>query len=58
MEREQYLEYREKKTKHFMDTISQGIIGQNRTEKELRAMELGFKKGLDTATKGGKFVNQ
>lgn len=59
MEKEQYLAYREEKCKQFLESVRK--IFKNRTEEEIemqmKAIEFGFKKGMDTATKGGKYVH-
>ena len=56
MTKEEYLAYRQEKWETFAATIKQHI-GQYLTEKEWETMKFGFEKGLDTATKGGKYVN-
>lgn len=55
IEHENYLAYREKKAKEFMKVIEEGL-GKNMTHRELKNMEFGFKKGMDTITHGGKFI--
>jgi hypothetical protein len=54
MTKEQYLAYRDKKCEQFLQTIKQHL--GNLTEEQIKAMEFGFKKGMDTATAGGKHI--
>lgn len=57
MEKQQYLKYREEKVELFMSIVKEGLA-KDMTARELKALEFGFIKGLDTATKGGTIVNE
>jgi hypothetical protein len=54
----EYLHYREMKYNKFRDVIADFPFIEKMTEDELKALEFGFKKGLDTATKGGSIQRQ
>ena len=53
MDKENYIEIREKKVSHYIDIMSRtkGVA-----KEQLKYMKWGFLKGMDTATKGGEFV--
>lgn len=53
--KEEYLSYREQKAKEFMKIVQEGL-GKNMTHKEMVRIEFGFKKGMDTITKGGQYI--
>lgn len=53
--RKEYIAYREQKAKEFMKTIQEGL-GKNMTYQEMIRIEFGFKKGMDTITKGGQYI--
>lgn len=53
--KEEYIAYREQKAKEFMRVIQEGL-GKNMTHREMIRLEFGFKKGMDTITKGGQYI--
>jgi len=55
MEKEMYMQYREEKWEQFFSVMSRHF---SYSVDEQLLLKLGFMKGLDTATKGGQFVNR